>query len=122
MSTLPSEGTPVLDAEALERLRGLGGESLVQRMIALFLEHAPERASAAVSALAAGHVEDVERAAHSLKSTAANLGTLRLRSLAERIERTAADHGDGLADLVAQIMASVEEAAHALQLERKDAT
>lgn len=118
----PQEGTPVLDGDALERLRGLGGESLVQRMIELFLEHAPDRASAAMRALHGGRVEDVERAAHSLKSTAANLGAQRLRTLSERIERIAADHGTGLDELVAQLMPAVEEAAHALRRERKDGT
>jgi two-component system sensor histidine kinase BarA len=76
----------VLDTSALARLARLGGESLVARMIAIFLDNAPHRVAAATRAAATGDVTGVERAAHSLKSMAANVGAHRLRDAAELLE------------------------------------
>jgi HPt (histidine-containing phosphotransfer) domain-containing protein len=75
------------DARALDRLRRFGGDKLLGEMIELFLSIAPERVAAARRALEAGDLPTSERAMHSLKGSAAQLGALRLERLSERGER-----------------------------------
>jgi HPt (histidine-containing phosphotransfer) domain-containing protein len=82
---------PVLDGEALDRLHGIGGDEFVMEMIGLFLEHAPGRITAIKAGYRAGQLAAVERAAHSLKSTAAGLGARALAATAEAIEQQAKD-------------------------------
>jgi HPt (histidine-containing phosphotransfer) domain-containing protein len=77
---------PDTDPAALDRLRRFGGGKLLGEMIALFLVAAPERIGTARSAAAQGDAESAERALHSLKSSAAQLGALRLQRLSERGE------------------------------------
>jgi HPt (histidine-containing phosphotransfer) domain-containing protein len=69
------------DVEALRRLRKAGGVDLVKKMIALFLDNLPVRVHIAVAGTRAENWAEVERAGHSLKSSAGYLG---LRELAER--------------------------------------
>lgn len=95
-----------LDAEALGRLRRLGGDKLVGEMIVLFFEHAPGRVEAAVAAEKAGDLEQVSAAVHSLKSSAGNLGMTVVTHLAEAIERRATD-GDAAA--VAALLRDLKE-------------
>lgn len=80
---------PATDPAALDRLRRFGGGKLLVEMIRLFLESGPQRVAAMHTGLAQGDSESVERALHSLKSSAAQLGALRLQRLAERGERLA---------------------------------
>lgn len=87
MSVDPS---PVVDAAALERLSRIGGQEFLIEMVELFLEHAPQRLTTANEAYAAGDLKTVYRTAHSLKSTAANIGAARLQSLAAELEERAA--------------------------------
>jgi HPt (histidine-containing phosphotransfer) domain-containing protein len=89
------------DANALDRLRRFGGPMLLREMIALFLTAAPERISAARHGAAAGDRYAVERALHSLKSSSAQLGAMRMQRLSERGEAIARDGmDDGLIDVV----------------------
>lgn len=78
-----------LDPAALARLRELGGEDLIAKMIDLFLENTPKRIQAALQGEKSGSWHEVERAAHSIKSSAANLGFEGLRGLALEIEGAA---------------------------------
>lgn len=79
----------MLDNQALERLRKLGGDRLAGRMIALFLETGPERIQAARAGERAGDFDQVRRAAHSLKSSAGNIGATSLQAIADRLEQHA---------------------------------
>lgn len=76
----------LLEEAALAKVRQIGGPQLLARLIDSFLEHAPARLEAACH----GDLGEVERATHSLKSTAGNLGARRLQFLAERIESLSA--------------------------------
>jgi HPt (histidine-containing phosphotransfer) domain-containing protein len=87
--SLAGEEEPVTDASALERLKRFGGGKLLGEMIALFLSIAPERIAAARQAHQAGDLPTLERAFHSLKGSAAQLGALRLRRLSEHAEQLA---------------------------------
>lgn len=93
-----------LDAAALERLRRLGGVTLIGRMIDLFLENSVLRMESARTGLAGGDLSAVARAVHSLKSSAANLGALHLHRLAEDIEiRAEAADAEGVAELFPEL-------------------
>lgn len=106
---------PVLEAAAMERLHRLGGDSLVQQMIALFLEHAPTRQAAVRTACDAADANALERAAHTLKSTAGNLGATRLQRTAETVEALAAE-GTVDADLCRRLVTECDEAVEALRV------
>lgn len=80
---------PVFDAAALDRLKRFGGDTLLGKMIALFLEAAPARIEAARAALARSEVADVELALHSLKSSSAQLGAMRMQRLSAQGEQQA---------------------------------
>jgi HPt (histidine-containing phosphotransfer) domain-containing protein len=81
-----------IDAEALERLLGVGGRDLLVRIIDLFLENAPKRLAAIRDGIAGEAWYEAERAAHSMKSSAANLGLKEVRDLAARLEAACEEH------------------------------
>ena len=101
---------PATDPAALDRLRRFGGGKLLVEMIRLFLESGPQRVAAMHTGLAQGDSESVERALHSLKSSAAQLGALRLQRLAERGERLA--KAGTLEAVSAQLSQLEQELAH----------
>lgn len=80
---------PILDPSGFALLRRIGGEPLVQAMVAAFLENAPRRRATLAAASAALDREGLARAAHSLKSTTGNLGAKGVQHLAELLESEA---------------------------------
>lgn len=66
----------LLDDEALERLRGFGGNKLLRGMIELFLKNAPGKAAEAREALDCGDAAALRSALHGLKSSAGQLGAV----------------------------------------------
>jgi HPt (histidine-containing phosphotransfer) domain-containing protein len=105
---------PVLEPAAVERLLRLGGADLVRQMIELYLRHGPERIAALAAGVAAGDAGQVERAAHTLKSTAGNLGAHRLQHTADALEAMAAD---GVVDeqMAARLSVEYDDSAAALR-------
>ncbi|MFP3948008.1 MAG: Hpt domain-containing protein [Gemmatimonadota bacterium] len=95
----------VLDSEALDRLREWGGDDLVVKMLDLFMEHGPERVAQIRSGVETGSLEETQRGAHSLKSSAGNLGARRLQAGAARLEGLA-DEGD--LDAVEELLPELE--------------
>jgi HPt (histidine-containing phosphotransfer) domain-containing protein len=91
---------------ALDRLRRFGGGSLLRKMIQLYLVAAPERIEAASRAGAEGDIEGVERALHSLKSSSAQLGAMRMQRLSEQGEQRART---GSLDGVRELTSALEE-------------
>jgi HPt (histidine-containing phosphotransfer) domain-containing protein len=83
-----------LDPEAIARLRRLGGDDLAGTLAAMFLDLAPRRLEAARAGLASGDADAVRRAAHSLKSSAGNVGAFAVLEAADRLE-AAAEKGTG---------------------------
>ena len=82
----------VLDARVLDDLRALGGADdpgLLTELIELFLRDAPERIAEIEGALERGDAASLERAAHTLKSSSANLGATSLSALCREIEAAA---------------------------------
>jgi HPt (histidine-containing phosphotransfer) domain-containing protein len=78
-----------LDHAALARLCAWGGEDLLRRIVAAFLEHAPAVLRAARAGLEGDDPTAVGAAAHSLKSSAAQVGAVRLSQVAAAIEELA---------------------------------
>lgn len=78
-----------LDNSRIEKLRKIGGDQLVLKMIESFLKHAPKRIESAITGAQSGDFETVEQAVHSLKSSAGNLGASTLQVLAQKIEQFA---------------------------------
>lgn len=105
---------PVLDPAALDRLRRIGGGTLLAQMVELYLANGPDRVRTLQDGAATGDVERVERAAHTMKSSAGNLGAIRLQRTAEALESSA---GAGTVDaqLVARLVREYEESAAALR-------
>lgn len=108
MDAYPTAGAhlPATDVTALDRLRRFGGGTLLGKMVDLFLIAAPERIAAAAEGVAAGDAEGVERALHSLKSSSAQLGALRMQRLSEQGEHLARA---GTLDGVTQLTSALEE-------------
>ena len=76
---------PVLDAAVLDELRSiLGGE--VDRLIEVFLDDTPTIIAALETAAAGPDMEGLRNAAHTLKSSSANLGAMSLSNAAKRVE------------------------------------
>lgn len=99
--------TVVVDTDALSRLEEWGGRELVLKMLAIFFEHAPERIEQIRSGARDGQLEETERGAHSLKSSAGNLGARRLQARAAEMEEKAAD---GELDEVTALLPDLESA------------
>jgi HPt (histidine-containing phosphotransfer) domain-containing protein len=78
---------------ALENLHRAGGSPLVRQLIQLFLEHHPKRIAAAQEGEKAGDWKAVELAAHSMKSSAGNLGLTGLQQRAGGLEFLASQGG-----------------------------
>lgn len=111
--------TDLVDPGALERLNRIGGQEFLVEMIELFLEHSPQRLDAAHEALRDAEVSAVYRAAHSLKSTAANLGASALQAAAARVEdRAAAEDVKSLAPLLDEMNRQYERVRPELEAER----
>jgi len=105
---------PVLDEGALDRLREWGGDKLVTQMVKLYIENTHARLEQIDSGLAeGGELRDAEMAAHSLKSSAANVGASRVSAIAadaeEAAERKETARVRELRDQLATAIAEAEE-------------
>jgi two-component system sensor histidine kinase/response regulator len=95
---------PSLDTTALARLERFGGKKLLREMILLFQTAAPERIAAARGGVETGDVAAAEIALHSLKSSSAQMGAVRLGRLSEEGEiLTRAGTLEGVDELVRQL-------------------
>ncbi len=89
-ASLPA-GNPRMNPEPLAMLRNMGGEALVQKVLQLFFANTPLQLKKIENAMLTGNNESVRHAAHSLKSTAANVGAIQLSELARIMEHAAAE-------------------------------
>ena len=80
----------IIDPQAQARLKEWGGAKLLTQMIRLFLENAPNRMDQVRKGLSENNVREAERGVHSLKSSAANVGAMRVSRLAAQMEDLAA--------------------------------
>jgi CheY-like chemotaxis protein len=87
--TMQSNQDEVLDRATVAELKELGGldePGLFAELVGLFLGDTPARIQQIMKALDENDAATLERAAHALKSSAANLGALKLSSLCKEIE------------------------------------
>ncbi len=112
------EGDAPINPAAMASLRELddGSDGLLREVIELFLGETPPRLDTIIDAVRSGDTESLWRAAHALRSGAANLGATRVVRLCDMLEkRGRGGHLEGLADLVAELRPAVDEALRALQ-------
>ncbi len=117
----------VLDLTALSVIRSLqqpGAENLVMKIISMFLEDSARYATEISSAVQNTNAEQLGASAHSLKSTAANVGAMQVSAIAARLEMLGRTKSlDAAAPLVAEL-ADALTAAHDMlkvQLEKEEA-
>ncbi|MFC1661889.1 Hpt domain-containing protein [Gemmatimonadota bacterium] len=81
----------ILDRGALQRLDEWGGASLRRKMIEIFLETTPARMAQIRAGIDTDDLKAVEIGAHTLKSSAGNVGAVHLQRAAEEAETLAND-------------------------------
>jgi signal transduction histidine kinase/CheY-like chemotaxis protein len=110
-----------VDARTLDELRGLeeGSDSkLLERVIEAFLESSSALARSLHEASATGDLPAMTTAAHTLKSSSAQVGAKRLSALCKEIEaRARADSSDGVAELLDEFASELEAAQEELAAE-----
>jgi HPt (histidine-containing phosphotransfer) domain-containing protein len=92
-----------IDMRALERLRKLGGNELLAKMVSLFTSQAEPGVREAATALSSGDFDGVQRAAHSLKSSAGNLGAQKVQDIADQIEQLAEQRSGEISALLTDL-------------------
>ncbi len=98
----------VLKEEPIERLREMGralGPEVPRRILELYLGDSPVRLASLRQALADGDSKALERAAHALKGSSANLGATDLAELCHQLERQS---GEGVPPGAAARLAALE--------------
>ena len=78
-----------LDRSVLASLRELqddGDPDIVAEVGGLFLEHSPQKIAAILQAVENGDAKGLQTAAHSLKSSSAYVGAMRLSELSRELE------------------------------------
>jgi HPt (histidine-containing phosphotransfer) domain-containing protein len=97
----------VLDQAVIDTLRQLtppGEPDVLAEVLSLFLEEAPPRIARLRNAWASGNIEEVHRAAHSLKGSAGNIGARRMYEVCRRLdEQGRSDDRSGVGQLVDEL-------------------
>lgn len=109
----------IINPVAIQRLSEWGGENLLGRMVDLFLENTPARMDQIRSCLDTDPGDRPLRGAHSLKSSAANLGADKLRVMCQTIEDLAAE---GKIEDIREMLPPLEEAFSAACEQLEDIT
>ncbi len=89
ISNPPAISDTYVNPEPLAMLRNIGGTTLVQKVLKLFLSNAPLQLEKIKTGLLTGDIEAIRHAAHSLKSAAADVGAMQLSELANTVENAA---------------------------------
>lgn len=117
--TNPSRPVPAcLDAATLDQLIDLddGATGLLAELLGLFKEDSPERLQGLQRCMASGDAGSAAELAHALKGAAGTIGAVRMRAIAQDIEKAAkAGRTDAeVAAWVAELQAAYAEACAAL--------
>ncbi len=127
-SVTPESNQPsslAIDASVLDGLAELqetGSQSLVQRVVQAYLESSEKLALQLHAAIDSADADSVARTVHTLKSSSANVGALKLADLCKTLE-TAGRQSDlsSAAELHRQIQQEYEQVIDALKLRMKAA-
>ena len=102
----------VLDADALARLRELdphGQSRLLERVLRAFESSASRLARQFEEARAAGDMPGVRHVVHTLKSSSASIGAMKLSRMCSDLEtRARNEQAEGMAERIAQLQSEVE--------------
>lgn len=79
----------VIDGGAIRRLRDWGGPELPRKMVEIFLSHTPDRLVQIRAGVSGRNGAEVGAGAHSLKSSAGNVGAVQLQALCQAAEMMA---------------------------------
>ena len=110
----------VMNPRSLERLHTLGGTKLVRDVIQIFLTHVPARIESARLSLQSGDLKGVERAIHSVKSSAGNVGAETLGELSGRIEQLAEElKGESIGGLLLELESAFSQVKEHLQKDER---
>lgn len=119
-------GAPALDPAALDNIRALqqpGQPDLLTRIIDTYLDSASDLIEALRRSFRERDAEILGRSAHTLKSSAASLGAMRVSSLCSELETEVRDGRlEGLSGLIEDICREHELSCAALQRERQAAS
>jgi two-component system sensor histidine kinase/response regulator len=97
---------PTIDLAQIERLKEWGGPDLQRKMVDLFLTHARERLEQIKEGVSTGGSKTAETGAHTLKSSAGNVGAQRVQRLSQDAEDLAEA---GKLDELKALLPSLEE-------------
>ena len=75
--------------ERISNLEKIGGKQFVEKMIDSFHRNVSQKIESAKEGVRTGNLEAIERAAHSIKSSAGNPGATKLENISGRIEKIA---------------------------------
>jgi len=107
-----------LDPAAIERLQRLGGGKFTGEMVRLFLSYGKQKLGEARAAQKVGDLIGVEKAVHPIKSSAGNVGAVRMQRLAAETEQHAKEqHADEVATLLDQLEAAYQTVVPMLESE-----
>lgn len=107
---------PLVDTAQIERLKEWGGAGLQRKMIDLFLTHAAERLDQIRDGLSESDADKAETGAHTLKSSAGNVGASRVQTFAQEAETMAEEKNlEALQGLLPKLEVAFEEACAALK-------
>ena len=108
----PAPDGGVLDAQALERLRELdptGENRLMERVVSAFETSVTRLMPQLDDALQAGELAGIRHVAHTLKSSSASMGAVKLSKMCSELETMARQgQSDGMTERVVQLQAEVE--------------
>ena len=121
MSEDASDSGNFLDQSVLASLRELqdeGDPDIVAEVGGLFLKHSPDKVKAILQAVEKGDAKSLQLAAHSLKSSSAYIGAMRLSSLAKDLEMMGRSGTlEGARNLAKRLQEEFDLATKALQAE-----
>jgi HPt (histidine-containing phosphotransfer) domain-containing protein len=108
----------ILDPERLASLREFqeeGEPDIVIELIEMFLDDLPESLAKLRAAVASGEAKAIERAAHSLKGSGANLGVVRIAAICAEMEAKARSGSpEEAGSMLSQLEAECERVRQAL--------
>jgi HPt (histidine-containing phosphotransfer) domain-containing protein len=111
------DGAPVLDAAVVADLReSVGGDdAFVAELVETYVVEAAALLEAMATAAAAGNTDAIVRPAHTLKSSSATIGAMRLASICRNVEEAGrAGRVEGLSEQVEQAGGTWRETLEAL--------
>ena len=111
----------MINLEIFNKLQEIGGPRLASKIIDLFFEHMPEKIKTLSNALQIKDLSSLERTAHSMKSSSANLGLEQLQHLCTQLELKAREQNlEDCSFLVPDILVSYEKANQLLLDKKKE--